>query len=46
MICGYSNNIIEAIIHKDKPILGVQWHPEKIMDEESIKLIKEFADLI
>jgi putative glutamine amidotransferase len=46
IICGYSNNMIEAIIHKEKPILGVQWHPEKIMDDESINLIKEFAKLI
>ena len=44
--CGYSNNIIEAIIHKEKPIIAVQWHPEKIMDNESINLIKEFANLI
>ena len=46
IVCGYSNGIIEAIMHKEKPILGVQWHPEKIMDEESISLIKEFTKLI
>lgn len=46
VICGYSNGLIEAIAHKEKPIFAVQWHPEKIMDEESINLIKEFAKII
>lgn len=46
IVCGYSNNMIEAIIHKEKPIIAVQWHPEKILDKESISLIKEFANLI
>ena len=46
IICGYSNNCIEAIVHESKPIIAVQWHPEKICDEESINLIKEFAKLV
>lgn len=41
-ICGYSNGCIEAIEHNELPIIAVQWHPEKLMDEESINLIKEF----
>lgn len=46
IICGYSNGMIEAIAHKDKPIIAVQWHPEKLNDLESDNLIKEFAKLI
>lgn len=45
-ICGYSNGCIEAICHNKLPIIAVQWHPEKIMDDESINLIKEFKKLI
>lgn len=42
IICGYSNGCIEAIEHNELPIIAVQWHPERLMDEESINLIKEF----
>ena len=31
-ICGYSNGCIEAIVHKELPIIAVQWHPERILD--------------
>ena len=44
-ICGYSNGCIEAISHETLPIIAVQWHPERIMDTESINLIKEFAKM-
>ena len=40
------NNCIEAIKHYDLPIIAVQWHPERIMDEESINLIKEFKKML
>ena len=46
VVCGYSNGQIEAIVHNEKPIVAVQWHPEKINDLESENLIKEFAKLI
>ena len=45
-ICGYSHNCIEAICHNELPIIAVQWHPERIMDEESINLIKEFRKML
>ncbi len=36
-------DIIEAIEDKDKHFfIGVQWHPESLMDEESYKLFNEF----
>ncbi len=33
------DNIIEAIIHKELPIIGLQWHPEMIQDDPNSKLI-------
>ena len=45
-ICGYSHECIEAIQHNELPIIAVQWHPERIMDEESINLIKEFKKML
>ena len=41
------DNIIEAIeINNHKFFIGVQWHPEYLMDEESIKLFDAFIDSI
>ena len=38
-----SNDIIEAVEEPDKKFfIGVQWHPESLMDEESYKLFNEF----
>lgn len=33
-------SVIEAIKHKTKPIISVQWHPEEIYDAFSLKAIK------
>ena len=46
IVCGYSNGCIEAIKHNELPIIAVQWHPERIMDKESVNLIKEFAKML
>ena len=45
-ICGYSNGCIEAIEHESKPIIAVQWHPEKLDDLDNKNLIFEFKKLI
>lgn len=38
-----SDNVIEAIEDKDKKFfLGVQWHPESILDNNSKKIFKAF----
>jgi putative glutamine amidotransferase len=39
-----SDGIIEAIQIKNKNLfaIGVQWHPERLRDETSLKLLKEF----
>ena len=38
-------NIIMAIEHKEKPIYGVQFHPESINTNNGKKLIKNFLRL-
>lgn len=35
---------VEAILHRSLPIAGVQWHPEKINDELSIKLFNHILN--
>ena len=30
------DNVVEAIEHNSAPILGVQWHPERLIDNEQI----------
>lgn len=32
--------VVEAIVYEKAPIIGVQWHPEKINDKLSVKLFK------
>lgn len=39
------DNEIMAIRHKDKNIFGVQFHPESILTEDGLKLIKNFVDM-
>ena len=38
-------NVIEAIKHEDLPIVGFQWHPEKIFDEFSKKVVTQMLKL-
>lgn len=38
-------NVIEAIKHKTLPICGFQYHPEKIFDKFSEKVVKEILEL-
>jgi anthranilate/para-aminobenzoate synthase component II len=40
-----NQNIIMAIEHKEKPIYGVQFHPESINTNNGKKLIKNFLRL-
>lgn len=34
-----NDGVIEAVIHEELPIIGIQWHPEMCQDKESSKLI-------
>lgn len=40
-IDSYNNRIIEAFIHTDLPVAGVQYHPEEWYDEVSFKLFNK-----
>ena len=35
-----ADRIIEAFFHLEKPIIGVQWHPEEFYDRMSTKLVE------
>jgi anthranilate/para-aminobenzoate synthase component II len=40
-----NSDVIMAIEHKEKPIYGVQFHPESIETGHGMKLIKNFLEL-
>lgn len=47
LVCaGYSNGEIEAVEHESLPIIGVQWHPERLNDSNSAKIIELFKRLV
>ena len=39
------DGVIEAVQHKTKPIIGVQWHPEKILDDGGIEIFKYYKTM-
>jgi len=41
------DGIVEAALHRDKPVLAVQWHPEKGFEEDqfSRRLFEHFVNL-
>lgn len=46
VLLGKSNDIIEIVEHKYYPIIGVQWHPELMLNEFNNNLIKDFFYLV
>lgn len=40
------DNIIEAVEHYTKPIIGFQWHPERLNNSESTTIFKYFKKLV
>lgn len=45
--CAFSKNVIEAIEDKNKKFfIGVQWHPESIIDENSKALFNYFFNIV
>lgn len=44
-VCRAGDNIIEGIMHTSLPIIAVQWHPERIMDEGGELLLAFFTGM-
>ncbi len=38
VIC-MKDDVVEAVVHESLPIIGVQWHPERLMDSKESKMI-------
>lgn len=43
-VCRAGDNIIEGITHKHLPVIAVQWHPERIMDDGGELLWRYFMN--
>ena len=44
-IARSSNNIVAAIQHQNKPLYGVQFHPESIMTKAGHDLLRNFLEM-
>lgn len=43
VVCRAGDNIVEGIMHTTLPVIAVQWHPERIMDDGGDRLIHYFT---
>lgn len=41
-VCRASDSVIEGLAHRTMPVIAVQWHPERIMDDGGSQLIHYF----
>lgn len=41
-VCRAGDNVIEGIMHKSLPVIAVQWHPERMMDDGGQMLLQYF----
>lgn len=41
-VCRASDSVIEGLVHRTMPVIAVQWHPERIMDDGGSQLIHYF----
>lgn len=41
-VCRSGDGVIEGIMHMSLPVIAVQWHPERIMDDGGELLLKYF----
>lgn len=44
-ICRSSDGVTEAISHRTLPIIGVQWHPERMLEQGGFELFQYFLSL-
>jgi len=44
-VCRAGDNIIEGIIHESLPVIAVQWHPERILDDGGGQLLRYFVNM-
>lgn len=42
-VCRAADSVIEGIMHRALPVIAVQWHPERIMDEGGAQLFHYFT---
>ena len=42
-VCRAGDSIIEGIMHTSLPVIAVQWHPERMMDDGGARLIHYFT---
>ena len=40
------SDLIMSLEHKKFPVFGIQFHPESIMTEYGMKIIKNFLDIV
>lgn len=45
-VCRAADSVIEGIMHTTLPVIAVQWHPERIMDEGGAQLLNYFTQPI
>ena len=41
-VCRASDSVSEGLVHRTMPVIAVQWHPERIMDDGGSQLIHYF----
>ncbi len=41
-VCRAGDNVIEGIMHNSLPVIAVQWHPERMMDDGGELLLQYF----
>lgn len=47
VVAYHEDGTIEAIVHDTLPIIGIQWHPERLLDSEPSKIIfDKFFDFL
>jgi para-aminobenzoate synthetase component 2 len=39
------DGVVQAIVHRDRPVHGVQFHPESVLSEHGDKLIENFLSM-